>query len=83
MNEREPRRCFRQDTQELFKKNFKTWQQFFLTEVNHKQVKLLAFFYFSNKEIVSKTKLIKLLFMRLLKINVFKSGQHLKLKEQK
>ena len=43
-----------------------------MTEVDLKQVNLLAFFYLSNKEMVSKSKLIKLPFMKLLKVNVLK-----------
>lgn len=50
--------------------NFKAFQQLFLTEANLEQQNLLAFCHFPNKEIVSKTKLIKLPFMKLLKINV-------------
>ena len=56
--------------------------QFFFTEVNPKKVELLAFLYFSNKEIANKTKLVKFPFTNMLKINILKLD-HLNLKEQK
>lgn len=55
----------------LFFFNFKVLQQLFLTEVNLEQVNLLSFFYFSNKDIIIKTNLIKLPFMKLLKNTFF------------
>ena len=56
--------------------------QFSLTEVNPKKVELLAFLYFSNKEIANKTKLVKFPFTNMLKINILKLDR-LNLKEQK